>query len=265
MKSDLAVRDTALPTSGVSGSPCAWLHANAAPAPPAWQQNALLASLPAAVRQGWGVHARLALLHPGQVLHQAGGVLQWVYFPLNTLVSLTLQDRSGVGSEVAAVGPEGVVGLPLMDGNYTRSQAEVQHTGHAVRLPAVLLAEAFAQQAAVRERLLAYSQALVSEIMQTVLCARHHSLEQQLCRFLLRRLERQATPALAMTQEAIAARLGVRRESVTLTAARLQQAGVIRYARGRIEVLDAARLHERGCDCHRILQREFRRLLDPRG
>lgn len=127
-----------------------------------------------------------------------------------------------------------------------------------------MLADAFAREVVVRQLLLAYSQALVSEIMQTALCSRHHSLEQQLCRLILARIERQTGHELSMTQEAMATLLGVRRESITLCAARLQQLGLIRYARGHISVLDVPGLHSHGCDCHATLQREFSRLLHPR-
>lgn len=249
---------------------CAWLLGEAAGIPVSagsgaeWRQNQLLAGLPPALRQRWAGQASSVYLKAGQTLHEAGALLQWVYFPVSALVSLSMQDRNGITSEVATVGREGVVGLPLLDGNYTRSRAVVQGAGLAVRLRASTLADDFAHQPAVRELLLAYSQALVAEIMQIALCARHHTVEQQLSRLLLLRLDRQPGDTLSMTQEAMAGMLGVRRESVTLSAARLQQAGLIRYARGHIAVLDRHGLHARSSDCYDTLRHEFDRLLKPR-
>lgn len=228
-----------------------------------WRNNDLLAALPESLRQRWALEAETVYLSAGQTLHEAGAVLHWVYFPVSAVVSLSMQERSGTTSEVAAVGREGVVGLPLQAGNYIRSRAEVQAAGRAIRLPAARLAEAFAQQAPVRQLMLAYSQALVAEIMQTALCCRHHNLEQQLCRLILLRLDRQPLQDLSMTQECMAGMLGVRRESVTLAAARLQQSGLIRYARGRITVLDRPGLKARSCDCYDTLRGEFTRLLKP--
>jgi len=229
-----------------------------------WQHNRLLAALPRAHRLRWAVPAETVYLRSGQMLHEAGNALQWAYFPISVLVSLSMQDRSGESIEVAAVGREGVVGLPMMDGQRTRSRAVVQVAGRAIRMPAATLADEFAREPAVRELLLAYSQALFSEVMQTALCSRHHSLEQQLARLILLRLDRQPGDGLSMTQEAMAGMLGVRRESVTGAAARLQQAGLIRYARGHIQVLARHGLEERACDCCAIIRREFERLQPPR-
>lgn len=275
MKTTLAAPHPRTTTPAVKPGACAWLLGDSptgdaqrvtrAGQSADWRRNQLLAAWPASLWHAWAEHAECLYLHRGQVLHEAGAVLQWVYFPVSALVSLSMQDRSGVCSEVASVSREGVVGLPLMEGNYTRSRAEVHVPGRAIRLPARLLADAFAREVAVRQLLLAYSQALVSEIMQTALCSRHHSLEQQLCRLILARIERQTGHKLSMTQEAMATLLGVRRESITLCAARLQQLGLIRYARGHISVLDVPGLHSHGCDCHATLQREFSRLLRPRN
>ncbi|WP_369820584.1 Crp/Fnr family transcriptional regulator [Pelomonas sp. Root1217] len=156
------------------------------------------------------------------------------------------------------------MGLPLIDGNYTRSRAVVHVPGKALRLRASAVAEEFARHATVRRLLLAYSQALVAEIMQTALCSRHHGLEQQLARLILLRMDRQQSDELTMTQESMAGMLGVRRESVTLAAARLQQGGCIRYARGHISVLDRGGLETRTCDCYHTIRCEFERLLRPR-
>lgn len=265
----VATHRTSVPLPPLQASACAWLLGDP-PAPacrvPAheWHNNDLLAALPERQRQRWADQAHTVYLPAGQTLHEAGAVLQWVYFPISAVVSLSMQDRSGMTSEVAAVGREGVVGLPLLDGNYTRSRASVQAAGRAIRLRASRLAEDFAEDAAVRQLLLAYSQALVAEIMQTALCNRHHGLEQQLCRLILLRLDRQPSPELSMTQQCMAGMLGVRRESVTLAAARLQQSGLIRYARGRIAVLDRPGLHARSCDCYDTVRLEFDRLLKPR-
>lgn len=274
MKTTLAAPPLRAASAAATPGACAWLLEDSTAAPdlrparagyPAeWRCNRLLDGLPASLWQSWAEHADCVFLHRDQVLHEADAGLRWVYFPISALVSLSMQDRSGVCSEVASVGRDGVVGLPLMDGNYTRSRAEVQVPGRAIRLPARMLAADFTRDATLREMLLAYSQALVSEIMQTALCSRHHSLEQQLCRLILVRLHRHPAHEMSMTQAAMATLLGVRRESVTLAAARLQHMGLIRYARGHISVLDVPGLHSRSCDCHDTLQREFSRLLRPR-
>lgn len=229
-----------------------------------WRYNRLLAVLPEAHRERWCAQAECVYLRAGQMLHESGAFLQWCYFPITALVSLSMPERMGASAEVAAVGREGVVGLPLLDGNYTRSRAVVTTPGRAIRVRASMLAEEFARQSSVRRLLLAYSQALVAEIMQTALCSRHHSLEQQVARLILQRVDRQQNEELAMTQESMAGMLGVRRESVTLVAARLQQAGCIRYARGHIAVLARHGLEDRTCDCYHTVRREFDRLLRPR-
>jgi len=266
---------TATSDSFPAGAAHAWLHAGPdagdGAAPHAvvrsaeWRQNRLFAELPEATLQRWCAHAECVHLGQGQMLHEAGAVLQWVYFPLTALISLAMPERTGAVFEVATVGREGVVGLPLLGGNYTRSRAVVQTAGKALRMRASVLAEEFSKQPEVRGLLLAYTQALVAEIMQTALCNRHHSLEQQVARLILLRLDRQAGDQLSMTQESMAGMLGVRRESVTLAAARLQQAGVIRYARGHITVLARTRLEGRACDCYGTIRCEFDRLLQPRS
>lgn len=229
-----------------------------------WRYNRLLAALAPAHRERWLAQAECVYLRSGQMLHEAAAFIRWVYFPITALASLSMPDRMGSCAEVATVGREGVVGLPLIDGNYTRSRAVVHMPGKALRLRASAVAEEFARHATVRRLLLAYSQALVAEIMQTALCNRHHGLEQQLARLILLRLDRQQCEELSMTQEAMAGMLGVRRESVTLAAARLQQAGHIQYARGHITVLDRGGLEARSCDCYRTIRCEFDRLLRPR-
>jgi CRP-like cAMP-binding protein len=229
-----------------------------------WRYNGLLAALVPAHRERWLAQAECVYLRAGQMLHEAAGFIQWVYFPVTALVSLSAPDRAGAATEVATVGREGVVGLPLIDGNYTRSRAVVHMPGKALRMRASAVAEEFARHATVRRLLLAYSQALIAEIMQTALCNRHHALEQQLARLILLRLDRHPGEELSMTQESMAGMLGVRRESVTLAAARLQQAGYIRYARGHITVLARTGLESRTCDCYHTIRCEFDRLLRPR-
>lgn len=229
-----------------------------------WRYNHLLAALAPARREHWLAQAECIYLRPGQMLHEASAFMQWVYFPITALVSLSVPDRTGASAEVATVGREGVVGLPLIDGNYTRSRAVVQVPGKALRLRASAVAEEFAQHASVRKLLLAYSQALVAEIMQTALCSRLHGMEQQLSRLILLRQDRQQCEQLAMTQEAMAGLLAVRRESVTLAAAKLQQSGCIRYARGQISVVARDELEARSCDCYRTIRGEFDRLMRPR-
>lgn len=228
-----------------------------------WQYNRLLASLPEPQRQRCCAQAECVYLRQGQTLHEADDPLQWVYFPITALVSLSMPDGTDMCVELATVGREGVVGLPLLEGNFTRSRAVVQVAGKAIRVRALVLADEFSRQPLVRRLLLAYSQALVAEIMQTALCGRLHSLEQQVARLILLRLELQHGDELSMTQESMAGLLGVRRESVTGAAAKLQQAGCMRYSRGNITVLDRTSLEGRACDCHRAIRREFERLLNP--
>lgn len=230
--------------------------------PPAdWRHNRLLAALPETLWQRCSAPAQCLQLRQGQTLHEAGAPLHWVYFPLTALMSLSMQDHTGEAIELATVGREGVIGLPWLDGHTTRSRAVVQQAGRAIRLPALALSGEFAREPAVRELLLAYSQVLVAQVMQTALCSRHHAIEQQLSRLILLRLDQQDGDGLSMTQESMAGMLGVRRESVTLAAARLQQAGLIRYTRGRIEVLARAALEGRSCGCYAAIRREFTRLV----
>lgn len=226
-----------------------------------WKYNRLLAALPEQQRRRCCAQAECVYLRQGQVLHEADVPLQWAHFPTTALVSLATPVGADSSFEVATVGREGLVGLPLLSGNFTRNRAVVQMPGKAIRVRASLLAEEFSNQIEVRQLLLAYAQALIAGIMQTALCSRLHSLDQQVARLILMRLEQQQGEDLAMTQEAMAGLLGVRRESVTGAAAKLQQAGCIRYARGRITVLDRNGLEGRACECHRTIRCEFERLL----
>ncbi|RZJ85206.1 MAG: Crp/Fnr family transcriptional regulator [Massilia sp.] len=226
-----------------------------------WQYSRLLAALPTADRQRLCAQAECVYLRQGQTLYEADAPLQWVYFPTTALVSLSTPDGVDLSFEVATVGREGVVGLPLLSGNFTRSRAVVQIPGKAIRVRASVLADEISSQPQIRRLLLAYSQALVVEIMQTALCGRLHPLEQQVARVILLRMERLQSEQLSMTQESIAGLLGVRRESVTGAAAKLQQAGGMRYTRGRITMLDRGGLEGRACACHRTIRGEFERLL----
>ncbi len=201
----------------------------------------------------------------GQVLYASGDAPQHVFFPTTAMVSLLFVSESGSTSEVAVVGREGLIGIStFLGGGFTPSRAEVQCAGHGIRLDAGLMRSEFDLSGAVMHLMLRYTQALITQMAQTAVCNRHHALEQQLCRWLLLSLDRATGSELVMTQELIAGNLGVRREGVTEAAQRLQQAGVIRYARGRIEVLDRPALEARSCECYTVVKREYDRLLPRR-
>jgi CRP-like cAMP-binding protein len=225
-------------------------------------QNLLLQALPQAVSQRW-----LALLEPvelalGQVLYESGGRLSHVYFPATAIVSLLYVTEQGASAEIAVVGFEGVVGIALfMGGLTTPSRAVVQSAGHGFRLKAQTVLEAFEGDIHVQRLFLRYTQALITQMSQTAVCNRHHTLNQQLCRWLLLSLDRLRGAELVMTQELIANMLGVRREGVTQAALQLQNAGVIRYARGHIFVLDRPGLERRTCECYAVVKKEYDRLL----
>ncbi|WP_317203516.1 Crp/Fnr family transcriptional regulator [Janthinobacterium sp.] len=198
----------------------------------------------------------------GDVLYESGGKLQYVYFPTTAIVSLHYLLENGGSSEIAGVGNEGVLGVSLfMGGNSTPSRAVVQTGGHGYRLRAHLLMEEFDRAGPVMRLLLRYTQALLTQMSQTAVCNRHHSVEQQLCRWLLLTLDRLPTNELTMTQELIANMLGVRREGVTEAAGRLQGYGFISYRRGHITVLDRAGLEGDVCECYAVVKKEFARLL----
>jgi CRP-like cAMP-binding protein len=200
----------------------------------------------------------------GQVLHESRGIQTHVYYPTTALVSLLYELESGASAEIAIVGNEGLVGISLfMGGNSTPSRAVVQSAGEGFRLPAAILQEEF-KLAPVLHLLLRYTQALITQMAQTAVCNRHHSLDQQLCRWLLLSLDRLAGDELVMTQELIANMLGVRREGVTEAALKLQRAGLIRYARGRITVLDRLGIEGRTCECYAVVKSEYDRLLPAR-
>ncbi|MEO7938700.1 MAG: Crp/Fnr family transcriptional regulator [Burkholderiaceae bacterium] len=198
----------------------------------------------------------------GRVLYESGGTMSHVYFPTTAIVSLLYVMENGSSAEIAVVGNEGVVGISLfMGGGSTPSRAVVQSAGKGYRLPAMAVKEEFNRAGQVMRLLLRYTQALITQMAQTAVCNRHHALDQQLCRWLLLSLDRLQGSELVMTQELIANMLGVRREGVTESALKLQQAGLIRYARGRITVLDRAGLEERTCECYAVVKREYDRLL----
>ena len=198
----------------------------------------------------------------GEVLYESGGRLLHVYFPTTSIVSLLYVMADGASAEIAVVGNEGVLGISLfMGGETTPSRAVVQSAGYGYRLKSQLLKQEFKRAGPMMYLLLRYTQALITQMAQTAVCNRHHSVEQQLCRWLLLSLDRLASLELTMTQELIANMLGVRREGVTEAAGKLRDAGVIRYNRGRITVLDRPRLEQEVCECYSVVKKEFDRLL----
>jgi CRP-like cAMP-binding protein len=202
----------------------------------------------------------------GQVLYESGGQLQHVYFPTTAILSMHYIMESGASAEIAGVGNEGVLGISLfMGGNTTPSRATVQTAGSGYRLKGRLMMEEFNRAGPMMRLLLRYTQALMTQMSQTAVCNRHHSVEQQLCRWLLLTLDRLPTNELTMTQELIAGMLGVRRESITETAVMLQRAGLISYRRGHITVIDRAGLETRSCECYDVVKKEFYRLMNGEG
>jgi CRP-like cAMP-binding protein len=225
-------------------------------------QNHLLAALPAAEFARLLPHLELVPMPLGEALYESGGRLQHVYFPTTSIVSLLYVLANGASAEIAIVGNEGILGISLfMGGETTPSRAVVQSAGYGYRLLAHLLKQEFNRAGPVLHLLLRYTQALITQMTQTAVCNRHHSVEQQLCRWLLLSLDRLQSPSLNMTQELIANMLGVRREGVTEAAGKLQRAGFIRYRRGRIDVLDRPGLERTACECYTVVKREFDRLL----
>ena len=196
------------------------------------------------------------------MLYESGGALQHVYFPTDSIVSLLYVMADGASAEIAVVGNEGVLGIALfMGGETTPSRAVVQSAGHGYRLKAQLMKQEFNRAGPMMHLLLRYTQALITQMAQTAVCNRHHSVDQQLCRWLLLSLDRLSSDELSMTQDLIANMLGVRREGVTEAAGELQAAGVIRYSRGHIKVLDRPRLEQQACECYAVVKKEFDRLL----
>lgn len=225
-------------------------------------QNHLLAALLDAEFERLAPHLELVPMLLGDVLYESGGKQRYVYFPTTAIVSMHYVLENGGSSEIAGVGNEGVLGIALfMGGDTTPSRAVVQTGGHGYRLRSHILMEEFNRAGPVLRLLLRYTQALITQMSQTAVCNRHHTVEQQLCRWLLLTLDRLPGNELTMTQELIAGMLGVRREGVTEAAGRLQGLGYIRYRRGHITVLDRAGLERDVCECYDVVRREFARLL----
>ena len=226
------------------------------------EKNQLLAALPTAEWERWLPQLESVDLQLGQVLYEAGGTLSHVYFPTTAIVSLLYVMENGASAEIAMVGNEGIVGISLfMGGESTSSRAVVQSAGQGFRLKAQSVKEEFNRAGPVLHLLLRYTQALITQMAQTAVCNRHHTLDQQLCRWLLLSMDRLEGNELMMTQELVANMLGVRREGVTEGAIKLQQAGLIRYARGHITVLDREGLEARTCECYAVVKKEYDRLL----
>jgi CRP-like cAMP-binding protein len=225
------------------------------------RQNLLLAALPAAELERLVPQLEPVVMQLGQMLYEPGQQLQFAYFPTTSIASLHYVTESGASAESAGVGNEGVVGVALfMGGESTPSSAVVQTAGHAYRLAGRWLKQEFSRAGPMQRLLLRYIQALMTQMTQTAVCNRHHTVEQQLCRWLLLTIDRVPSLELTITQELIASMLGVRRESITDGAANLQREGIIRYRRGHITVLERARLERRTCECYGVVKKELARL-----
>jgi CRP-like cAMP-binding protein len=225
-------------------------------------RNRLLAVLSAETRARLGPDLELVLMPLGKVIYEAGAAERHVYFPNDSIVSLLYAMENGESAEIAVVGHEGIVGVAVfMGGESTLSHAIVQSAGTAYRLPGQRLKDEFERNGEFLQLMLRYTQALITQMAQTAVCNRHHSIDQQLCRWLLLSLDRLNGNELRMTQELIANMLGVRREGVTEAAGKLQDQGVIVYKRGKINVLDRAKLERLSCECYAVVKRESDRLL----
>lgn len=225
-------------------------------------QNHLLAALPPAIQQRLLPMLELFPLPLGKVLYESGDTMRYVYFPTDSIVSLLYVMESGASAEISVVGNEGIVGVSLfMGGESTPSRAVVQSAGSAYRLAGQKLKDEFNRHSELMQLLLRYTQSLITQMAQTAVCNRHHSIDQQLCRWLLLSLDRLPDNKLTMTQELIANMLGVRREGVTEAAGKLQKLGVIDYCRGHITVLDRSKLEALSCECYAVVKRESDRLL----
>ena len=226
------------------------------------KQNQLLAALPEKIQTRLFVHLELVSMPLGKVLYESGGFLSHVYFPTDSIVSLLYVMENGSSAEIAVVGNEGIVGIALfMGGESTTNRAIVQSAGSAYRLSGRLFKKEFGQYTELLHLMLRYTQALITQMTQTAVCNRHHSIEQQLCRWLLLSFDRLKGNELIMTQELIANMLGVRREGVTQAASKLQKMGVIKYNRGHLTVIDRSKLEKLSCECYEVVKRETDRLL----
>ncbi|AJC20386.1 Crp/Fnr family transcriptional regulator [Pandoraea pulmonicola] len=233
--------------------------------PPVRNANHLLAVLPPDDRDRLASELVLVEMPLGKVVYESGDQLDYVYFPTTAIVSLLYVMEDGASAEIAIVGNEGLIGIALfMGGETTPSRAIVQSAGYAYRMRARVLKDEFNRAGAFQRLLLRYTQALITQMAQTAVCNRHHSIDQQLCRWLLLSLDRLHSAELSMTQELIANMLGVRRSGVTEAALKLQKAGLINYNHGHIKVLDRSGLEARVCECYAVVKREFDRLLPDR-
>src|ERR1700726_1740359 len=232
---------------------------------PSPEQNYILAALPPAERQRLFPHLKLVTLPLGKALYEPGDTLQHIYLPTDVIISLLYVLKDGASAEIAVVGKDGAIGVALfMGGETTTNRAIVQSSGSAYRLTAARLKREFNRHGEVMHILLRYTQALITQMAQTAVCNRHHSVDQQLCRWLLLSLDRLPSNKLTMTQELIAHMLGVRREGVTDAAGKLQKPGVIQYSRGRITVLNRPHLEKLSCECYAVVKTETDRLLPAR-
>jgi CRP-like cAMP-binding protein len=226
------------------------------------EQNHILEALPPAERARLFPHLKLVALPLGRVIYESGDKLQYIYFPTDSIISLLYVLEDGASAEIAVVGNDGAIGIALfMGGETTTNRAIVQSSGSAYQLTGTRLKQEFNRHGEVLHILLRYTQALITQMAQTAVCNRHHSVEQQLCRWLLLSLDRLPSSQLNMTQELIANMLGVRREGVTEAAGKLQKLGVITYSRGQIEVPDRGALERLCCECYGVVKRETDRLL----
>src|ERR1700678_2858677 len=226
------------------------------------QQNHLLAALSAGERERVYPHLQLVTMPLGKVLYESGDVLRHVYFPTDSIISLLYVLADGASAEISVVGNEGLIGIALfMGGETTPSRAIVQSAGSAYQLAGQHLKDEFHRNGAMQLLLLRYTQALLTQMAQTAVCNRHHSVDQQLCRWLLLSLDRLQSNQLVMTQELIVNMLGGRREGVAEAAGQLHKAGLIRYQRGHIPILDRAGLERRTCECYAVVKKEYDRLL----
>jgi CRP-like cAMP-binding protein len=229
---------------------------------PTPRHNLLLNALSAVELKRIRSHLEPVDMPLGEVIYESGRQIGHVYFPTDSIVSLLYVLENGASAEIAVVGNDGLVGISLfMGGETTPSRAVVQSAGHAYRMPGEIMKREFNRGGTMQHLLLRYTQALITQMAQTAVCNRHHSVDQQLCRWLLLSIDRLATPELTMTQELIANMLGVRREGVTEAAGKLQKAGVISYRRGHIQVLDRPKLEGLSCECYEVVRRESARLL----
>ncbi|SFW16324.1 Crp/Fnr family transcriptional regulator [Nitrosovibrio sp. Nv17] len=224
-------------------------------------RNELLAALPATESERLALHLESVEMPLGDMLHEHGGQPQYVYFPVSSILSMHYILENGASSEIASIGNEGMLGVSLLMGSGTLSNwATVQTAGHGYRMRTTLMLREFHRGGTLQHVLLRYIQTLMTQISQTAVCNRHHTIEQQLCRWLLLMLDRLGDGDLTMTQELIASMLGVRREGITEAAGRLQHANMIRYRRGHIQVLDRKGLERHVCECYHVMRKEFDRL-----